>query len=284
MILAGCMEKGPLINFTNVIVADTTYTISPVPAADPHNVLAEEFTGQSCPNCPNAHIVLDGLAPGGGMTTGGTLNILGLYIYNVVQANPPSGFKYDFRTTIGTDISNNIYAAVPGSGIPVGGIDRVIPPGGALCMYATAWPAAYNARLAITDSINLAVTSAYSASDTTATIVATTTYLQQMSTNQNLCIAIVEDSMIDLQETSSGIDSNYRFDDVFRDMVTSEFGDPVASKLAVKPAGTRNVRTYTYKVNPEWKPNHCRVIAFVTYDVSGGYKNVFQSVQTKLAP
>ena len=281
-VFAGCMEKGPPINFTNVVVADTTYLISPVPVADPHNVLAEEFTGQSCGNCPDAHTLLANLAA----TTNPTrLNVLGLYITGLGQTVPPTGAKYDFRTQAATDISNSIYSAEPASGIPCGGIDRV-PAGGLLLLSAPSWTDAYNQRLGMTDSVNLSVTSNYNGTDTTATIVATITYLQQVSTLQNLSIAIVEDSMIDLQEKNgSGVVNNYQFDDVFRGMVTSEpYGDPIASKKTVKAPGTRNVRTYTYKVNAAWNPKHCRIIAFVNYNSTEPNKDVFQSVQTKLAP
>ncbi|MFI5195942.1 MAG: Omp28-related outer membrane protein [Chitinophagales bacterium] len=282
LVFAGCMEKGPPINFANVVVADTTYLVSPVPAADPHNVLAEEFTGQSCPNCPAAHDLLTSLAA---TTNPMRLNVIGLYIYHVTQANPPSGAAYDFRTQTATDISSSIYSGGPASGIPCGGIDRV-PVGGTLFPYSSSWTDAYNQRLNMTDSVNLSVTSGYNAVDTTDTITATVTYTTQVSTQQNLSIAIVEDSIIDLQDMPAGINNNYLFTNVFRGMVTSEpYGDPVSSKLVVKAPGTRNVRTYIYKVNSAWKAKHCRIIAFVHYsNADPTKKDVFQSVQTKVTP
>lgn len=283
ILFAGCTEKGPPIDFSNGVRNDTThndttYLVSPIPTPDLHNVLAEEFTGQSCANCPAAHDLLNSLA------TAGRLNTLGLYITGLGQTKPPTGAAYDFRNAIATEISSNIYQGGPGSGIPCGGIDRV-PVGGSLLLYAPSWTDAYNQRLSMADSVNLSVTSSYNATNDTATITATVTYLQQVSTRQNLSIAIVEDSIIDLQEIPSGIDNNYLFTNVFRDMVTSApYGDPVLPTKTVKEPGRVERRIYTYKVNPAWKAKHCRVIAFVNYSNSELNKDVFQSVQTKLAP
>src|SRR6185437_8751341 len=120
----------------------------------------------------------------------------------------------------------------PKSGIPCGGIDRV-PVSGALTLYSSSWTDAANQRLNTVDSVNLSVASIYNAADTTATITVLTTYTKDVSTSQNLSVAIVEDSMLDVQEdqSPSGFDNTYMFTDVFRGMVTSApFGDPVASK------------------------------------------------------
>ena len=146
LVFTGCTEKGPPINFKDVVVADTTYTV-PVPSPDPHNVLAEEFTGQSCPNCPAAHDLLNSLA------TAGRLNIIGLYMFGMSQAIPPTGAANDFRDSIANEISTNIYLGAPASGIPCGGIDRV-PVSGALILYSSLWTNAYNQRLSLVDSLN----------------------------------------------------------------------------------------------------------------------------------
>lgn len=278
ILFSGCKEKGPPINFSNVVNTDTNYLVSPVPAPDPHNVLAEEFTGATCPNCPAAHDLLESLA------TAGRLNTIGLYVTGLSQTKPPLGAAYDFRNAVATQISDNIYLGGPKSGIPCGGIDRV-PVSGSLLLYSSSWTDAYNSRLSLVDSVNLSVSSSYSAADTIATITATITYLQQVSTPQNLSIAIVEDSMVDFQEKPTGVDSNYLFTNVFRDLVTSApYGDPILSTKTVKEPGRVERRIYTYKMNSAWKAKRCRIIAFVHYSNTFVNKDVFQSVQTKLAP
>jgi hypothetical protein len=277
-VFAGCMEKGPPINFSAVTYKDTTYLLSAVPNADVHNVLAEEFTGQSCANCPAAHDVLNGLA------VAGRLNTVGLYFTGSPQTVPPDGAANDFRTVDATEISANIYAGGPQSGIPSGGIDR-IPVAGALLLYSTSWSDAYNQRLSVADSVNLSVSSTYNATDSTATIIATVTYLYQVTTNQSLSVVITEDSIKDFQERPTGIDSNYMFNNVFRDMVTfAPTGDVILPAATMKEPGRVVQRVYSYKVNGAWNKKHCNVIAFVSYVNNAAAKDVWQSVKAKLAP
>lgn len=277
--LAACKEKAPPIDFSDPKAAvDTSYIISPVPAKDPHNVLAEEFTGQTCPNCPAAHDQLKSLA------AAGRLNTIGLYVYGLTQTKPVTGSANDFRDSTATHISDDIYLGGPKSGIPCAGIDRV-PVSGTLQLYSSAWADAYNQRLTVQDSLNLSVSSSYDATDSTATITAYVTYTEQVSTKQNLTIAIVEDNIIDKQEIPTGVEENYAFTNVFRAMVTAApYGDPVMPALVVKEKGRQNKRVYSYKMNPRWNPSNCRVIAFVSYSSSEGRKDVIQSVQAKLAP
>jgi len=277
--MTSCKEKGPIIDSSSTaVVADTTYVASPVPTAEPHNVLAEEFTGQSCSNCPAAHELLNNLAASTNPTR---LNVLGLYIYGLSQATPPTGFTYDFRDSTATDISSTIYSGGPLSGIPCGGIDRT-PVSGLLVLYASSWTDAYNQRLNTPDSLNIALTSSYNAVDSIDTVIATITYTTQVSTPQSLSIAVTEDSIIDLQETPTGVDPNYVYTNVFRGMIPGANGADILSAMAVKEPGRVNKRTYLYKVRPGLKPKHCRLIAFVTYSASFSNKAVLQSVQTKM--
>ncbi len=282
LLMASCQEKAPPIDFSGPrVAADTTYVISPVPATDPHNVLIEEFTGQTCPNCPEAHEKLKA------MPNQGRMNVISLYMWNMLQTIPVEDSKNDFRDkdSIASKISSQIYAGGPASGIPCGGVDRV-PKGGVLQLYASEWSAAINTRMAIEDSLNLALSSSYNAADSVATITATITYTKQVSTKQSLSLVIVEDSIIDKQEFPFGVEEHYVFLNVFRTMITSvPFGDPLITAVAVKEPGRVNVRTYKYKVSPSlWNVNHCRVIGWVHYSASEPTKDVMQSAQTKLAP
>src|SRR5690606_35021325 len=123
----------------------------------------------------------------------------------------------------------------------------------------------------------------YNDTDSTATITATITYTAQVLTQQNLSIAIVEDSIIDLTEIPTGEEEHYIFTNVFRGMVpAAPYGDPLLSTLDVNEPGRVNRRIYTYKVNPAWNASHCRVVAFVHYSNTEERKDVIQSVQTKL--
>ncbi len=285
ILFTACKEIGPNINMGNAnIPTDTTYVLTTAPTADPHNVLVEEFTGQSCPNCPAAHELLIGLQN----TNPGRLNVIGFYIYGNPQTIPPNGYKYDFRDSAGTSVGGTIYLGVPV--LPCGGVDRMhCPsndiPSSPLLFKSPSWTSFINTRMTISDSLNLSLAgSVYDTSTKTATIVAKITYVNQVTIAQNLNIAVVEDSMIDLQDDGvSGIVPNYVFTGVFRSMVTSvPYGDPIAPTLAVKEAGRVCQKVYSWKLKPGLVAKHCRIIAYVTNSGGAGSDVVYQSVQIPL--
>jgi hypothetical protein len=281
LLWSGCKEHDTLIDFSASTSVDTTYLVT-APAAAPHQVLVEEFSGQSCPNCPNAHTDLDNISA----ANPGLVNVVTLYVSGSPQTDPPSGAKYDFRDSIALIISGSaIYGGV--GSWPSAGIDRTLFGGALLQIGQSSFNGPINTQLAIKDdSVNVSIASAYDSSTEIATITAGVTYTQAVSTPQNLSIMLVEDSMYDLQEDNGAIVSNYLFLDVFRGMATAVIGDPlqVTSGNNAKEAGRFFQRVYSYTLpvkSPAIVPAHCRLIAFVSY-ANGSDLHVMQSAQCKL--
>jgi hypothetical protein len=289
MLFAGCKENDTPLIFTNKAKADTSYLISPVPATDAHNVLVEEFTGQSCSNCPAAHTVLEGIESG---DPAGTVNIIGMYLWNNPQSNPCPGSSLDLRDSTATNIANSsIFGGV--SALPGGSVDRV-PVSGVIQLSSGAWSGAVTTQLSVADPLNLSVQSTYSATTGLATIIVTVTYTQPVSIAQNISVVVVEDSIIGMQEYPpftpaypSDFDTFYVFKNVFRGMVsTPPGGDLINTPSVQKEAGRVYRRTYTYKpksVAPAIKPQNCRVIAFVNTNNGADY-HIVQSAQCPLKP
>jgi hypothetical protein len=278
----GCKENNTPINFNNTTSAgDSTYVLeaSAVPAADPHSVLIEEFTGQDCSSCPAAHAVLENLVT----SHPGRVNVVGMYIYGPPQAIPPAGSVHDFRDSTATTLSASVYGAV--SGIPSGGVDRIPVSGSVLC-YSGDWPNAVDAQLATANVINLSVQSTYNATGNEATITAQVIYTSAVSVPQNLSIVIVEDSMTDLQANGIHIDAGYLFRNVYRAVLTDvPFGNPLTTTAGdAKEKGRVFRRIFTYKPKTDFIPAHCRVVAFVSAPGTGTDYTVYQSAQTKLVP
>ncbi len=283
--LTGCKEEPPLIYLTtSAPKVDTTYVVSPVPAAEPHNVLIEDFTGATCTNCPAAHETIVSLED----ANPGRINAMGLYIKNYPQTEPPTGAKYDFRTDVATLIQGSIFRSL--IGMPIGGIDRQAlgAVGTPLQIDASNWSSVTANRLTIADSINLAVTSTYDDATKKEKIKITVVYLYPTSLVHNISLAIVEDSFVDKQEDNrkpNYLDTAYHFNGVLRGLVTTApYGDKIAPQLTAKVAGQVYERTYTFNWNTAWNPAHCRVIAYVTNDDAAGGTNVYQSKQAKIKP
>lgn len=284
-VLQSCKEVGPSVNLTPASKGnyDSVYTLTGTQiaalTADPHNVLVEEFTGQNCNNCPAAHDLIHNKI----LSKPGRINAIGLYPFGLPQAIPPTGYRYDFEDSIATEIGSVIYKGIPG--LPCGGIDRA-PISGTIALFSSDWSGLIDSQLPIVDSVNLALKSSFDTASNTATIVATVTYLQNVSTKQNLTVVLTEDGMVDLQEFPAGVKSGYVFTDVFRDMISSPHpaGGPIMDTIATKTKGMVLQRTFSYKLrtkSPAIVPDSCHVIAFVN-NASGTDLRVWQSAQTKL--
>lgn len=289
-IFAGCKERNLPIDFKHLTGTgtDTTYVMtSGIPSTpDPHNVLIEEFSGQSCTYCPAAVPILEGFE------RSGNVNVVTLYVDvpGFTQTEPNHIALYDFRNSIATSISDAIYGSV--NALPQGGVDRT-PLDGQILFDRNHWSRPVGIQKAIVDPLNLKIESSFSGG--TASIIATVTYLQPVTDKQNLSVMIVEDSMVDIQETTisaanpQGWDTTYVFTNVFRETLTSApFGDPFLDTMATKERGRVFVRKFTYTpkvLTPAIKPSHCRIVAFVNAPggISGDYR-IIQSVQTKLIP
>lgn len=282
LFLTSCTEKAPVINFGEAISQDTTFVLTTVPAAEKHNVLVEEFTGQSCSNCPAAHELLTEIQH---THDAGRINVIGLYFEGILQTRPPSGAKYDFRHEHAKLVTTAIYSGV--NAIPAGGVDRV-PSGGSIKLDKNAWSSLIDTRLGAISPVNLKIESEYNATDSVASIRATLVYTSLIDYPHNLTLVIVEDSIIDKQEYPStdpvhpGHDDAYLFTNVFRGMITAvPFGDVIEPTLAAKERGRAIIKNYKYKVTNVFNPAHCRVIAFVNSSKSGDLQ-IIQSSQVKL--
>ena len=281
LFLSACKEVPPVINFGVSTAVDTTYVGAVPTSVDPHNVLAEEFTGEGCSNCPAGHAF---------MLQAETANPGRVVAVSLFQQDgsplttPPNGAAYNFTSDTALAIGNSaIYNNV--SQLPGAGIDRV-PYGGSTQVGDAQWAAAITARLSVVDSFNLAVSSTYG-TDSVATITIQITYTQQVSAPQNLSVYIVEDSITDFQDEPLGkVDSTYLYNDVFRCMLTSvPFGDPILDTIATKVPGRFFQRVFHVKLPariPAIVPAHCRVIAFVNPPAGAASYQVQQVESAKL--
>lgn len=279
-----CKEVGPSVNLTPVSKGnyDSVYTLTGAEIAslspDPHNVLVEEFTGQNCNNCPAAHTIIDNNIT----ANAGRVNAIGLYPFGPPQAIPPEHAIYDFRDSICSAIGDKIYGGI--LGLPSGGIDRT-PVAGSISLYSNSWSDVIKTQLNLVDSVNMSLKSSFDTSTNIATIVVKVTYLQSVSTKQNLTVVLTEDEMVDKQEFPDGVHSGYKFTDVFRDMITpNPYGGPIMDTIATKTKGMTLQRTFAYKLRtktPAIIPANCHVVAFVN-SVNGPDQRIWQSVQTKL--
>lgn len=293
VLFASCDEIGPSINFEDAQaeVGDTTYVVSPVPAAQPRNVLLEEFTGVSCPNCPAGHAIVDGIKA----DIGNRLVAIGLYMENNSLTRPIDKegklTKDDFRTPISNEIEGGIYNS-EASALPSGGVDRV-PSGSLLLLDRAKWAGAVNVRKDVPTKANLELTSTYNDADQTLKVKVKVTFTSPVDKKAFITVGVIQDSILDYQETTTTILENYTHKHVLRGLISPNGVNGLELEMpGAYEAGRVFEKTITVKLleklganspllNTSYiKPEHCTVFAFIHHN--GAEKEVLQAAEVHM--
>lgn len=259
-----CKEIGPAIDFGEV-GEDTAYTTTPE-TPQTRKMLAEEFTGVSCPPCPKGHEAMRAIKA----SKNGNVVVIGYHIFNYAQANPVEKdgqklSKYDFRTQDATDVANSVLGGL--GGMPEAAFDRTLYKNKHLTSRIE-WNGAADARGAAqtTTPVNIHITSTYDATTLEATVKVKLAYTDDVNFKQTLTLAVIEDSVIDAQKTDTSIIKDYVHEHVLRDIVTPVTGVLIPTKVDPKVAGRVYERTFKVPVKPEWHAEHCKLVVFVSND------------------
>ena len=276
-LLCSCKEKN---NSINLIVGpkafDTTY-VTAAPVAQKRVLLAEEFTGATCPYCPGGRELLANIAsqhPGQVIATE-------LHLTTTPQSAPATshGSKYDLRKQKAQDIFNMFYKAI--DHIPMAGISRV-PVNNEMAISIDRWADAVDKLSKTTSPVNVTISNNFDNSNNTAVIKVQVVYTQAVSQKQSLSIELLEDNIVDVQEFTDHYDLNYSFKNTFRDILTAASGDEFLSDLATKEPGRVYERTIILSnMDPAFRPENCRVVAFV-HNNEATNKEVLQAAEAKL--
>ncbi len=273
-LFSACTEYPEPLPTAGAPSTDTTY-MAPVEAAQARNVLIEEYTGVKCPNCPDGHQFIKSYEA----QYPGHIIPIGYYPFNQGQANPVEGLTIqDFRTTKGTDLGNNFFGGIPF--LPSATIDRTQFTGGAYLSDRNQWAAKVAGRVSVATPINMYVTSTYNDATRETVINVKAAFTQSTTKKVTLSVAIVENDIIDAQEYPTLIDTFYVHTHVMRDILTQTYGTAILDTVA-KDAGRVYERTFKYTIGTAWKPENCKVIAFINNNETND-KEVAQAVETNL--
>ncbi len=276
-VLISCEEKGPSIDFSDVRAVDTVYT-APVEAAQPRVVLLEEFTGVTCPNCPQAHQAIKGFQT----QYPERVIAVGYYAHGMAQTKPIEGLSIqDFRNDKATDLGNSFFGGVPF--LPAGTVDR-IPDNGQYLYQSNKWGAMVQTRINQETPVNLYVTAgSYDDEERQVTAGVKITFTADVARQLSLTILVMENDIIDAQEYGLRIDTFYNHAHVMRDIITPNAGMSILDSIQVKSAGLVYERNVTFQADQAWKPENCRIVAFVSYNEPDS-KEVLQSAEAQMVP
>ncbi len=224
----------------------------------------EEFTGHTCPNCPQGAAVLQQLE----QLYGERLIIISIHCGDF--AEPGAGeFNIDFRTATGNDIFSFF---TPGA-FPSGMVSR------------TGWTQAQNNAVIDKDAwgtqietlknidpyVSLEIETAYDSLTRNVDAIVECDVLADFSGVYKIAVYITEDSIVHAQmtqddpENPDNIVHNYVHRHVLRGTMNSTWGDTLVSGNMV--TGVKFVKNYSSVLNIAWNEKQCYVVAFV-YDAS----------------
>lgn len=290
---ASCEEIGPTINFEPVITdpSDTSYIVTPAPAAKDRNVYVEEFTGVSCPNCPAGHQIITSLkGQYGDRIVSVGLYKEGLNLTKPVEENSVVYTEDDFRSPMANNIDNTIYSGLASS-LPIAGIDRAVH-GGSILLQRQAWVSTIESRLAVSSPVNIGVVSTYNDADSTLKVKITATFTSAVNEKVYLTAGIVQDSIIDAQEDGLNIVENYQHNHVFRGLISGNVNGIELPFTNFYEAGRVFVRTININLFEKLReqstylntnyiiPAHCKV--FVVAHHNSPTKEVLQATEVHM--
>ena len=220
-------------------------------------VLIEDFTGQYCPNCPNAAEEIESLMEAYGSDV----------IIPVAIHSGPQGFDVKYGTEdmpgLMTDLGNEYYNNYGIDYQPQGVVDK----GGKLAY--TAWAGAVRNELQKAALLSIHIDSDYAETTRQLTIHTKLTSVKGIEgVSGKLQLWLVEDGIKSVQVMpDQSYDFAYTHNHVFRDAINGTWGEEV-SMTEDTPAET----THTYTIPTGWNANHLSVVAFVYGD--GGVMQV----------
>lgn len=244
-LLSGVAAAGAMIFAScDTIDKDDRYIEMPVVEVQ-RTVLLEDFTGQNCKNCPNAHDAIHALQEQYGDA---------LIAVSIHPAG--NGLVYDEATYgsagLGTEDGRLIAsAAAAGNSLPIGQVDRRT----GLIDYSS-W--ANEVRNAVERPSSINCTGSAIIDESVVTVNLSVRAGEEFKGRVN--VWVLEDSVVARQLLPTGKrDNNYVHNHLLRQCITPALGKEVTyGRLVVTD------ETYSLELKPHWNVAHLRVIAFFT--------------------
>ena len=233
--------------------------VSPVPGDTEvvmRKILIEDFTGQTCGNCPRAAESL-------------TLvhNLYGDKMVAIaVHAGffaDPAGTHYpnDYRTATGNELDQ--YFGNSAAGLPNGLINRKEFDGQSIVQH-TAWASKATELLALPVEAFMWITPSYSATNRNLSVSVRTKILQNIDEGVSLVLYLTEDSVLSSQKDydlpSPSLIEVYTHRHMLRGSINGTWG-AVLSPASVYAIGEEFITTGSYTIPAEWNSDHVGVVA-----------------------
>lgn len=231
-------------------------------------VLAEEFTGRMCVNCPDGAAVIHNIQE----AFADRVVVIG--IHAGMFATPVGIFAdMDLRTPAG-DAYNT---AFPYEGNPAAMFNRSMNNGAIVSTNKDVWLTIADNELSKEPVCELIPTCSYDAATRTVKITTEVYAWKNMPADLKLQVQLTEDGLVGAQATSTGVDRNYVHNHVLRTAVNGTWGENMASLLE----GESKTYQHTFVLDDAWVAENCNIVVFA-YENSSKY--VLQCNQCAVIP
>ncbi|NQW43189.1 MAG: Omp28-related outer membrane protein [Bacteroidetes bacterium] len=253
-----CEEVPPAIDFSQptILLKDSTFIASVIPAAQHKAVLLEDITGVKCINCPNAAIVAKGI-----VTQKKKDSVIVIALYPNLSALDIFTRPFIGVPQLANDLAKQVVETlgVP-SGLPNGYVDRKLYAGKTdRIISVNEWLNFVNQRLLLKSPVNIKLNKTFSGIKLTAEM--NLQYTENVvSGNHKYALYIIEDSIVSTQVTPSGVSTSY----VHNHALKHSFGVPTGIPLtAPLVPGRTFVKQFEYEVPTDLRLNHLHLICVV---------------------
>lgn len=229
------------------------------------NVLIEEFTGQGCTNCPDAHRGLAALTEQYGE------QLISVSIHaGAMSLAEDNGTEYvGLKNDEGQEYANR-WGDLDKVGYPCAVFDRSSE---VSLFFSGKWPELIRKELEKPTSLSINLEAHYNNDSTQMEI--TALMLPETDANAKLQLWVVEDNISAFQIDNGKVIHDYKHNHVFRSSANGTWGEDIALKSNIYSTATATV-----DVKENWNVRNLAVVAFVYNDKDG----VMQAAECKLCP
>ncbi len=261
IVLFGCDKVDPPYT-TNSNPIDTGYT------QYVKKVLAEDYTGHLCVNCPAAHDVLAQLID----LYPGQVIPISLHVGSFATPINASYFGEDFRTTEGEALNN--FFGNDAAGLPNGMINRREFSGNRI-LSSDQWGSAISELLQEDQTMSFNITNSFDSNTYKLDTKIDISFLQDFTQTLYLCVYLTEDSIVGWQKDNRVNPEDipdYVHRHVMRGSLNGTWGERISGTTSQNNAVT--MQYDNFQVDTSFVPKHCAVVVFA-YD-SASYE-IFQA-------
>ncbi|MDE6339162.1 MAG: Omp28 family outer membrane lipoprotein [Muribaculaceae bacterium] len=221
-------------------------------------VLIEDFTGQNCVNCPDAHVIIEGLEE----QYGDAVVAVSIHGGKMALSNEYTSFDANFIGLANPEgeYYNSLFQILSW---PKGMVNR----NGQILDYAD-WSGAVRtelarpADLAIELNADLLSKTDENTGETTQTIAIDVELLPQADIAGALQVWVLESGIVARQSTTSGRNNEYVHNNVLRAAVNGNDGEPVSLKKDMPHSASYSIDV-RYNDKERWDAENLSVVAFV---------------------